>query len=228
MLDILNEPTAAALAYAFKGFGAGEGKSALEIADTLAELPARAAVVYDLGGGTFDVTVIRIHGATSRCWRRRGMCGWVGGNGTIGCLTTWRKHLSVNIRLIRARTCTAQNLLLAAEDAKKILSSRRQTHYVINHAGRTFTGEITREKFEEMTSDLLYRTESRLTRVIKQAKLSGTGSMRYCRWAARRGCRRCSTCCGGRRGGRPTRRYLRMKRWRTARRSMRRYAWYPG
>ncbi len=59
VLDIINEPTAAAVAFgAESGFLNAEGTS---------DKPLRV-VVYDLGGGTFDVTVMEIHGAQSRPW----------------------------------------------------------------------------------------------------------------------------------------------------------------
>ncbi|HEX5500013.1 MAG TPA: Hsp70 family protein, partial [Thermomicrobiales bacterium] len=56
VLDIINEPTAAALAYSIEGRRAGSGP-----ADVL-DLPGGSltALVYDLGGGTFDVTVVRL------------------------------------------------------------------------------------------------------------------------------------------------------------------------
>jgi molecular chaperone DnaK len=173
VLDIVNEPTAAALAYAFEGFGSGGGKSAMDIADELAKLPPRIAVVYDLGGGTFDVTVIRIDGTNIVVLATAGDVR-LGGR-------EWDERLVDHManQFIkefqsdpRKDPVSAQNLLMAAEECKKILSSRRQTHFAINHAGRTCTGEITREAFEEMTADLLFRSESRLNRVVKQAHLT--------------------------------------------------------
>lgn len=173
VLDILNEPTAAALAFAYEGFGPSLGKSPVEVAAALAKLPARAALVYDLGGGTFDVTVIRLHGTDITVLATAGDVR-LGGR-------EWDERLLNHMAEAflkeygsdpRMDPVSMQALLLAAEDSKKVLSARRQTHYAINHAGRTYTGEITREAFEEMTADLLYRTESRLVRVIKQAYLS--------------------------------------------------------
>lgn len=58
VIDIINEPTAAALAYAYRGLSAQEQKSVRGL-----DSPPRTALVYDLGGGTFDVTVLRIAGS---------------------------------------------------------------------------------------------------------------------------------------------------------------------
>ncbi len=149
VLDIINEPTSAALAFAFEGFGAGQGKSAVDIVAALAQLPPKAAVVYDLGGGTFDVTVIRIHGNDIRVLATAGDVR-LGGREWDERLLNYMADAYIKDHGTDPRTdpVGAPTLLTAAEDAKKILSSRRQTLYVINFGGRTFTGEITRETFE--------------------------------------------------------------------------------
>jgi molecular chaperone DnaK len=72
----------------------------------------------------------------------------------------------------RENPISTQILMLTAEETKKVLSTRKQAHYVVNHAGKSLAAEITREKFDELTQDLLYRSENRLGRVIKQANLS--------------------------------------------------------
>jgi len=173
VLDILNEPTAAALAFAFRQFVAGAATSARDIVSTLARQPVRAGIVYDLGGGTFDVTAIRMHGQEITVLATAGDVR-LGGREWDERLVNYMADCFIKEYKSDPRLdpVSAQALLLAAEECKKVLSTRRQTHYAINHAGRTFTGEVTRETFEELTADLLYRTENRLLRVLKQAHLS--------------------------------------------------------
>jgi molecular chaperone DnaK len=74
----------------------------------------------------------------------------------------------------RDNPVSAQNLMLTAEETKKVLSARKSAHFVVNHAGKTFAGDVTRQQFDELTQDLLYRSENRLSRVVKQAKLQWT------------------------------------------------------
>lgn len=62
---------------------------------------------------------------------------------------------------------SAQQLMQTCEDIKKDLSKRATTKYSVSHAGRAHRGEISRAKFEELTTDLLFRTESRITRLLR-------------------------------------------------------------
>ena len=65
-----------------------------------------------------------------------------------------------------------QVLLLAAEEAKRDLSRLSRTNLVVTHAGKNLKVGLTREQFEDLTSDLLYRSEARLANVVEQAGLS--------------------------------------------------------
>jgi molecular chaperone DnaK (HSP70) len=71
----------------------------------------------------------------------------------------------------RSEPHSMQNLLLACENAKRNLSQRASTRFAINHAGHTLAVDLTRQKFEELCADLLYRTERRLARVLDDAGL---------------------------------------------------------
>ena len=170
VLDIINEPTSAALAYAY-GLLTASGKDWRQ-PPTPAEGADRIVLVYDLGGGTFDVTVLRVRGKDLTVLATAGDVR-LGGR-------DWDERLFGHMadQFLRAHgqdprddPISYQNLMLAAEETKKVLSQRQQTRYVVNHAGKSFTGEITREQFVEMTDDLLYRSESRLSRVVEQAGL---------------------------------------------------------
>jgi len=172
VIDIINEPTSAALAYAYRGFTAPGGRSIGS--DALpSDARPRIVLVYDLGGGTFDVTALRIQGKNLTVIATAGDVQ-LGGRDWDDRLF---KHMAdqflhSNGEDPRDHPVSAQNLMLAAEETKKTLSARRQTNYMIAHAGKQFSGEITRVQFEELTQDLLYRTESRLSRIIKQANLT--------------------------------------------------------
>lgn len=172
VIDIINEPTSAALAYAYRGFTA-PGMLGAGAAVTLPDAPSRVVLVYDLGGGTFDVTVLRIEGKNLTVLATSGDVR-LGGRDWDDRLF---KHMAdAFIRAHgedpREHPVSTQNLMMAAEETKKILSARRQTNYMVTHAGKQFSGEITRAQFEELTQDLLYRSENRLSRIIKQANLT--------------------------------------------------------
>ncbi|GAF99163.1 unnamed protein product, partial [marine sediment metagenome] len=62
VIDIINEPTSAALAYAFRSFVDRGGRAEDTPAAAIFATAPNTAMVYDLGGGTFDVTIIRIQG----------------------------------------------------------------------------------------------------------------------------------------------------------------------
>jgi molecular chaperone DnaK len=171
VLDIINEPTAAALAYAYGLFIVSDSERKPPTAPS-AEAPPKIVAVYDLGGGTFDVTVLRIKGKDLTVLATAGDVR-LGGR-------DWDERLFNHMadqflheygQDPRDNPQSYQAIMIEAEETKKILSQRHQTRFIVNHAGKSFTGEITREQFVEMTDDLLYRSESRLSRVIEQAGL---------------------------------------------------------
>ena len=173
VLDIINEPTSAALAYAYKGFSHNQETSAADIERALASTPGSITMVYDLGGGTFDVTLIRVKG------KELTVLATAGDVRLGGCDWDERVFNFMADQFVRAHEAdpredpiSYQCLMLNAEETKRILSARKQARFVVNYVGKTFSGEITREQFDPMTEDLLYRTESRLGRVIKQANLT--------------------------------------------------------
>jgi molecular chaperone DnaK len=162
VLDIINEPTSAALAFAYGIFSKSDKPHGGE----------RIVVVYDLGGGTFDVTALRIRGKDLTVLATAGDVR-LGGR-------DWDERLFAHMAEQFQRQhgldprddpMSRQALMLQAEETKKILSQRQQTRFVVTHAGKSLSGQITREQFDEMTADLLYRSEMRLDRVMEQAKL---------------------------------------------------------
>ena len=162
VLDILNEPTAAALAYGHQE-GLLEGSESRPL----------TALVFDLGGGTFDVSIVEIKGESFRVIATDGDV-LLGGK-------DWDEAL-VQIAATRLLAETGedprddpailQDLHQAAEAAKKTLSERaKATLYAPLRAGRKKV-EITREEFEDATAALLGRTRATTEIVALQAGVS--------------------------------------------------------
>ena len=164
---IVNEPTAAALAY-----GLEKGKE-----DEL-------ILVFDLGGGTFDVSLLEVgkddDGFSTIQVRATSGDNHLGGDDWDQRIVTWL------IDQVKAKTgadlskdpVALQRLKEAAEQAKKELSSATSTNISLQYLSMTADGPIhldeslTRAKFEEMTSDLLDRTKRPFHDVIREAGIS--------------------------------------------------------
>jgi molecular chaperone DnaK len=166
VLRIINEPTAAALAY-----GLDKGK-----ADEL-------ILVFDLGGGTFDVSLlevgkdddfstiqVRSTAGDNRLggddWDQR-VVDWL--------VTKFKETTGVDVSKDKI---AKQRLKEAAEQAKKELSSSASTTIQLPYLSLTENGPanldetLTRAKFEELTKDLLQRTKKPFQDVIKEAGVS--------------------------------------------------------
>ncbi|MEH0108617.1 molecular chaperone DnaK [Tersicoccus sp. MR15.9] len=161
---IVNEPTAAALAY-----GLDKGKE-----DEL-------ILVFDLGGGTFDVSLLEV-GKDDDGFSTIQVRATAGDNRLGG--DDWDQRV-VNYLLERAKAGTGvdlskdkialQRLREAAEQAKKELSSATSTNVSLQYLSVTPDGPVhlderlTRAKFQELTSDLLDRTKKPFHDVIAEA-----------------------------------------------------------
>lgn len=164
---IVNEPTAAALAY-----GLEKGKE-----DEL-------ILVFDLGGGTFDVSLLEIgkddDGFSTIQVRATAGDNRLGGDDWDQRIVDWL------IQQVKTKTgadlskdaVALQRLKEAAEQAKKELSSATSTNISLQYLSMTADGPIhldeslTRAKFEEMTSDLIDRTKKPFQDVIRDAGIS--------------------------------------------------------
>jgi molecular chaperone DnaK len=166
VLDIVNEPTAAALAYAYHlGLFDREGQ-------WNDERPFRA-LVYDLGGGTFDITVVELKRGSFRALATDGDV-FLGGKDWDAQLVEiaarrFQKELGADPRTDPA---SLQELTLAAESAKRTLSERPRAMLVVNHRGQRLKVEISRNEFEEATAPLLERTRVTTEIVVAQAALT--------------------------------------------------------
>jgi molecular chaperone DnaK len=169
VLDILDEPTAAALAYSFQPARGAAGLNADQI------LPGdqQTVLVYDLGGGTFDVTLVRLA-------QRRFQTLAIEGDVRLGG-KDWDDRVVDHVAQQfaeqtgsdpRSDPLSLANLQSAAERAKRTLSKLPQTTVTCAHAGRVLTVPLTRPDFESLTRDLLVRTRLTAQQLLRQAGLT--------------------------------------------------------
>ena len=168
--DILNEPTAAALSYAVQTQRlSGNRESLLDIPGG-----AMTAMVFDLGGGTLDVTVVRLESKRFETIATDGEVQ-LGGKDWDDKIVDYlayefRKQFGVNPAADPHRRAT---LLMQAEKAKVFLSTMNTAPIEVSHAGHSLHATLTRPQFEQMTAQLLERTRMASESVVrKQAKLS--------------------------------------------------------
>ncbi len=148
VLDIINEPTAAAIAFGFNQ----------HLGDAKAGAP-RNILVYDLGGGTFDVTVLEIQGATFTALATDGDVRLGGYD--------WDQRLIDHVAELfleqyqldpREDPNTRGRLWRECEDAKRTLSARQKASIACDYQGHAVRVEVTRDVFEQITGDLRERT----------------------------------------------------------------------
>lgn len=149
VLQVINEPTAAAVAYGLKNKQAN-----------------KTVLVYDLGGGTFDVTLLdytkdTIHVKSSDGDHQLGGKDW---DERIVEYLASQFQDEYGIDPLEDAESLA-DLLVQAEDAKKRLSTMQKTNISINHEGERGRYVLDRNTFENITSDLMARTIS-LTKIV--------------------------------------------------------------
>ena len=168
VVDVISEPIAAALAY---GFAQLDGGSANDSAESV-------ALVYDLGGGTFDVTVAELA-------ERRIAVVSLDGDHELGG-ADWDEKLALH--LAHAFTTAypdaedplddsagAQALVLAAERLKRELTERTTATARVAHDGRELDVPVTRAEFERLTGSLLDRTIELTRQAVRAARERGVG-----------------------------------------------------
>ncbi|PJI07873.1 MULTISPECIES: Hsp70 family protein [Clostridium] len=152
---IINEPTAAAVSY-----GVDYDKD-------------KVVLVYDLGGGTFDVTMIDVKKDSIKVICTGGdhnLGGKDWDDALIAYMAEQYKEITGNDTDILDDPETCQELGLLAERVKKTLSQREKAPISINYEGERAKIEITREKFNELTYDLLQRTVNLTDDMLKEAE----------------------------------------------------------
>ncbi len=156
VVSVLNEPTAAALAYGLDRLG-----------------QKKCCLVYDLGGGTLDVTIIQLEGTkidvlATDGERRLGGVDW---DDEIINFISEKFKAEHNIDP-RSDLDSYQDLRNKAEDAKVALSKLEKVRILCQCQGKTTKVELSREEFEKMTKGLLDQTETYLGVVLNKAKLT--------------------------------------------------------
>ena len=153
---IINEPTAAALSY---GTHLSGSQSRI--------------LVFDLGGGTFDVTIMEVKGEEMNVLV-------TGGDHRLGGKDWDEKiinHVAEHFEMEHGANPTTDpsascDLRQRAVDAKIALSALSSTTLNINYAGRALRFQLTREEFEAMTTDLVERCRSLVDVVLHEKKMT--------------------------------------------------------
>lgn len=155
---ILNEPTAAAICYA-----AGKPED-------------KVVLVYDLGGGTFDVTVIAVSGGDIQVIYTDGNHN-LGGKDWDDILISHLSDQFTKEHPDKGSPCddpmSFQDLVLGAEELKRSLSSREKATCLVSHAGARTRVELTRPELEILTAARLGETLDLTRKVLEEAKARG-------------------------------------------------------
>lgn len=160
VLRIINEPTAAAIAY-----GLGAGKSEKE----------RNVLIYDLGGGTFDVSLLNIHGGVFTVKATAGDTHLGGQDFDTALLDHFKAEFKRKTKVdISDDPRALRRLRSACERAKRTLSSVTNTTIEIDSlsGGEDFNTTITRARFEDLNAALFKSTISPVEQVLKDAAIS--------------------------------------------------------
>ncbi len=156
VMGLLNEPTAAAIAFGMNNL----------------DKDIRA-MVYDLGGGTFDVTVLEISGNNVKVLATDGERR-LGGKDWDDMLIN---HIAEKFQEEhgidpREDLEAYQDMIMKVEDAKKTLSRKKEVKVFAQCAGKSLKLPVTREEFENLTRPLLEQTETYMEMVLVKAGLS--------------------------------------------------------
>jgi L1 cell adhesion molecule like protein len=160
VLRIINEPTAAAIAY---GLDKTDDKSEKNI------------LVFDCGGGTHDVSILTLDGGVFEV-RATGGDTHLGGSDVDNCIVDYlcddvkkryKKDVRENARALK-------RLNIAAEKAKKTLSSATTTTVEVESLfdGVDYTAQLSRAKFEQLADTIFNKTIEPLNKVLSDAKMS--------------------------------------------------------
>lgn len=152
VLRIVNEPTAASLAY---GLG-------------LAQDEEKTIAVYDLGGGTFDISILKITGGIFEVLSTNGDTYLGGDDFDNAIVAYWMRQHDITAADLQINKELAQALRLRAEEAKKHLSNHDS--FTINLNGDTLS--ITKETFESLIQPLIDKTIQCCTNALKDAGLT--------------------------------------------------------
>jgi molecular chaperone HscA len=152
VLRIINEPTAASLAY---GLGVNRDEQ-------------KIIAVYDLGGGTFDVSVLRLSGGIFEVLSTNGDTYLGGDDMDHAILDHWTKETGLSVEQLNNNKGLLQSLRLKAEEAKKYLS--------VNDVFEAETGghklSLKKAQFNELIQPLVDKTINSCRNALKDASLT--------------------------------------------------------
>lgn len=152
VLRIVNEPTAASLAY---GLGLDQHEE-------------KTIAVYDLGGGTFDISLLHIHNGIFEVLSTHGDTYLGGDDMDRAIVEYWMQQAGIAADELKTHRELAQALRLKAEAAKKTLSQSESFTAELN--GDTLS--LTREQFEQLIAPLISRTLDSCRQALQDAKLT--------------------------------------------------------
>lgn len=157
VLNIINEPTAAAISYGASASGKNE-----------------TILVYDLGGGTFDITVMNVKGSeiTVICTGGDDQLGGKDWDEAFMDYIVQRYEEEYGEDLSEDQETVAA-LYGDVEMWKTSLTAREKVNITVNGPAGRFREEFTRKQFEEITVDLLSRTKNLLDDVLRTAEKQG-------------------------------------------------------
>ena len=150
VLRLINEPTAAAIAYGLDN--ASEGIYA----------------VYDLGGGTFDISILRLTRGVFEVMA-------TGGDSALGGDDYDRALAQAMLTRAQVTPESPEDkaaILVAARAAKEALSGAEQTSVTARIGGREIAFDVTRDEFEAVTADLTARTLASVRKALRDARLA--------------------------------------------------------
>jgi L1 cell adhesion molecule like protein len=158
VLRIINEPTAAALAYGM---------------DQLSHTKKGVNVlIFDLGGGTFDVTTLHIEGGVFDVLATGGDTQ-LGGEDFDNALVDWlRAEIKKTRKVDISDAKSLAKLKAAAEHAKRVISTSGSSTVEIEVEGSPYSVDVTRAQFEALNAKIFNRTLDTVKAVIKDSKLT--------------------------------------------------------
>lgn len=146
---LLNEPTAAAVAYG------------------LDQQPDGVIAIYDLGGGTFDISILRLNKGVFEVLATGGDSS-LGGDDMDHAIAEWVLQQAA---IPKMDPVLMRRILIAARKAKEQLTSANTTELVIKHDELDLTLNLSREQFNQMIDDLVRKTLMSCRRVLRDARL---------------------------------------------------------
>ncbi len=152
VLRIVNEPTAASLAY---GLGMDKDEE-------------KTIAVYDLGGGTFDISILRISNGIFEVLSTNGNTYLGGDDMDRAIVQYWMEQAGITLEELKQNKELSQALRLRAEEAKKQLSG--QDHFAVDWNGDQLS--LSRETFESLIQPLIEQTMQSCGNALKDAGLT--------------------------------------------------------